>query len=74
MKYSSHEAAELSASWINGNRTYVLDEILKKARTKRDAAAFAIRVYDYLMSTGIREDDTYDAQSFIRAITDRALD
>ena len=57
----SEFAQELARSWINGNRTYVVQEI---GRLRSEyAAIIAVRVYDYLSG-----DDMYAANSFSRAL------
>lgn len=58
----SELARELAESWINGNRTTVVQEIAKLR--SRYAAIVAVRVYDLLYNAG----DTYTASSFMRAL------
>ena len=57
----SEFARELAQSWINGNRTWVVDEIGKLR--SNFAAIIAVKVYDYLSG-----DDMYAANSFVRAL------
>lgn len=54
-------AKALAQSWLNGNRTSVVEEI---GRLRSEyAAIIAVKVYDYLSG-----DDTYAADSFARAL------
>jgi hypothetical protein len=46
-------------------RPYVYEE-LKRARTKKDAIALAVKIADYL-------DDEYHYHAFIRYVTNKAL-
>ena len=54
-------ARGLAQSWINGNRTSVVEEI-GKLRSEY-AAIIAVKVYDYLSG-----DDMFAADSFARAL------
>ena len=69
MRYSSKLALEMAESFTSGNKKYIVDEILN-ARSKRDAAALAVEVAAYLWN----DRDQYDYQSFVRMVTNRALD
>lgn len=52
--------AELAESWINGNRSYVVKEILRIKR-KADAIAMAMAVLNELMSLSDEDTDHYSS-------------
>ena len=59
-------AEELAESWVNGNRTWVADQVLK-IRKRRDSVLLALLVYERLYDRSSAQ----DASGFITAIQSR---